>query len=34
MSNGLLDTTEEATVYVEDLDTFVTVQLLEDIPAL
>ena len=28
----LIDTTEEATIYVKELDTFVTVQLLEDSP--
>ena len=29
-ANGPIDTTEEATVYVKDLDMFVTVQILED----
>ena len=32
-ANGSLDTTEEATVYVRDLDMFVAVQLLENTPA-
>ena len=32
-SNVLVDTTQEATVYVRCLDMFVTVQLLEDTPA-
>ena len=31
--NGSIDATEEAIVYVKDLDMFVTVQLLEDSPA-
>ena len=32
-SDGSIDTTEEATVYVKDLDMFVTVQHIEDTPA-
>ena len=32
-ANGSIDTTEGATVYVKDLDMFVTVQLFEDTPA-
>ena len=32
-ANGSIDTTEEATVYVQDLDIFVTVQLIEYTPA-
>ena len=32
-ANGSIDTTDEATVNVEDLDIFDTVQLLEDTPA-
>ena len=32
-ANGSIDTTEEATVYVKDLDMFATVQLHEDTPA-
>ena len=31
-ANGSVDTTEEVTVYVKDLDMFVPVQLLEDTP--
>ena len=31
-ANGSIDLTEEATVYVKDLDMFVTVLLLEDTP--
>ena len=31
-ANGEVQTNEEATVYVKDLDLFVTVQLLEDTP--
>ena len=32
-ANGSIDTTEEATVHAQDLDMFVTVQLVEDTPA-
>ena len=32
-AKGPIDTTEEATVYVKDLDMFVNVQVLEDTPA-
>ena len=32
-ANGTITTTEEATVYVRDLDIMITVQLLEDSPA-
>ena len=32
-ANGSIDTTEEVTVYVKDVEMFVTVQLLEDTPA-
>ena len=32
-ADGSMNATEEATVYVKDLDMFVTVQLLEDTPA-
>ena len=32
-ANGAIDTNEEATVYVKDLDILVTVQLFEDTPA-
>ena len=33
-ANGEVQTNENATVYVYDLDSFVTVQILEDTPAL
>ena len=32
-ANGSIDTNEEATVYVKDLEVLVTVQLFEDTPA-